>query len=312
MGLHAYAYGIRDPETLGLIRRWRHRYDEYVSIAPSLRLGVYPLPELSPPALGEREFNTSIPENLISGKALPVFIDFNTLNRCNASCTMCPPAVDHDDKGIPLDDYYRLSVKEFSNICNGLNVKGAHFVGAYAEPLLNKDIFSLIKMAHEAGAHTAITTNATLLGPAIANKILDAGLDMMTVSLHGATAETAQSIMRKTSFTRVIENLRYFQSLKAARGLIKPEIYFNFVAQATNIKEIPDFISLAADLGVFHVHIVHLIDGGLDDKTNNPIHQAELLGPSIVEAKRRASDKHINIYVSPAFSEIVSAYEAKM
>jgi organic radical activating enzyme len=313
LGLWAYQSGCdRDPEVVGLIRRWADRHSEYARLAPGVGLNVYPLPDLPGLPEGEAGLNLSLPEVLIDAGALPVYVDFNTLNRCNVSCTMCPPAVLFDDQGVKRDPYYRLSIEEFEKACDSLTVKTAHFVGAYAEPLLNKDIFRLIHAAKTRGAFTAITTNATVLIPRFADRLLDAGLDMMTVSLHGATKATAEAIMRKADFDRVIRNIRDLQEQKSVRGVSVPEIYFNFVSQRANVKEIPDFISLAADLGVRHIHIIHLIDGGLQDKSINLVHYPELLGPAIVEAKRRAAELGVNAYISPAYTDIVEAYEAAL
>lgn len=312
LALDAWHSGVQDDETVGMIRRWASRYDEYAAGAADVSLGVFAMPELPEPEAGIPIYNTKLPEPLIDAGDLPVYVDFNTLNRCNVSCVMCPPAILHDDKDVERDHYWRLSIDEFDEACEGLNVKTAHFVGAYAEPLLNKDIFKLIKRAHDEGAFTAITTNATILIPRFAERLIDSGLDMMTVSLHGATKGTAESIMRKADFDRVISNIRNLQAEKAKRGTNKPEIYFNFVSQLANVKEIPDFISLAADLGVNHVHLIHLIDGGLDDKSTNLVYYPELLGPAISEAKRRAAPhSNVNMYISPAYAEIVTQYEAE-
>lgn len=312
IALFAYESGVRDPETLGLIRRWRDRYNAYFEQAPALGLPAIAMPAIPDPEPGQPAFNTKIPDALIDAKDLPVYIDFNTLNRCNVSCIMCPPAVDYDDKGIQRHGYYRLSIEDFDEVCEGLNVKTAHFVGAYAEPLLNKDIFKLVRRAHEEGAFTAITTNATILIPRFAEELLDAGLDMMTVSLHGSTKKTAEDIMRRADFDRVVSNLRNLQAEKVRRDSSKPEVYFNFVSQRANVEEIPDFITLAAELGVKHIHIIHLIDGGLDDKSTNLIYYPELLGPAIVEAKRRAAELGVHAYISSAYTEIVAAYEASL
>jgi len=312
LALFAYANGSRDSEVLGLIRRWAPLYDTYAAQTAALNLPLQPPVDPGAPTEGVPELNTCLPEALIDASTLPVYVDFNTLNRCNVSCIMCPPAIEHDDKHIKRDAYYRLSEAEFERVCKGLNVKTAHFVGAYAEPLLNKDIFKLVKMAHDQGAFTAITTNASILIPRFADQLLDSGLDMMTVSLHGATKETAETIMRKSDFERVLSNIRTLQARKKDRRIEKPEIYFNFVSQRANVDEIPAFMDLAADLGVKHVFVIHLIDGGLDDKSTNLIHYPELLGPAIVEAKRRATANGINAYISSAYSDIVSKYEASL
>jgi MoaA/NifB/PqqE/SkfB family radical SAM enzyme len=247
-----------------------------------------------------------MPEALIEARLLPIYLDLNTLNRCNVSCVMCPPAIRHDQQGIKRDPYYRLTLDEYRLLTDGLNVKTAHFVGAYAEPLLNKDIFTLVQHAHDAGAFTAITTNAMPLSIAFAERLVDAGLDMMSISLHGATKATAEAVMLKSNFERVIENIRVLQEVKRHRGTTRPEIYFNFVSQLANVREIPDFVDLAASLSVRHVNIIHLIDG--DEavrKEDNLVRYPELLVPNLREAQRRAAAKDINLSISPAYAEIL-------
>ena len=234
-------------------------------------------------------------------------MDFNTLNRCNVSCTMCPPAIRYDKLGVARDPYYRLTLEEYKKISAGARITTAHFVGAYAEPLLNKEIFALVAYAHSQGAFTAITTNATALSREFGRKLLDAGLDMMTISLHGATAEVAEAIMLGCNFTRIIDNIRGFQQLKKERGTQKPEIYFNYVTQKSNVADMPAFVELAHDLGVRFVNFIHLIDG--DDVVNSSeslTNYPDLLAPNVIEAQATAKRCGVTIYVSPAYEEIMA------
>ena len=305
LALHAIHNGVTDTGVQQLASRHLHRYAEYQAMVADYGLLPITLPEdLAPtPASGHPD---PMPEALIDAKALPIYLDLNTLNRCNVSCIMCPPAIRHDQLGVKRDPYYRLTLDEYHALTDGLNVKTAHFVGAYAEPLLNKDIFALVKQAHDNGAFTAITTNAMPLSREFAIRLVEAGLDMITISLHGATKATAEAVMLKSDFNRVIENISALQEIKRDRGVSLPEIYFNFVSQLSNVHEIPEFIDLAARLGVRHVNIIHLIDG--DDavcKEDNLVRHPKLLIPSIREGKRKAMAAGINLVISPAYAEIL-------
>ena len=132
-------------------------------------------------------------------------------------------------------------------------------------------------------------------------KLLDAGLDMMTISLHGATAEVAQAIMSGSSFTRIINNIRDFQQLKKERGTQKPEIYFNYVTQKSNVAEMPAFVELANDLGVRFVNFIHLIDGDdVVDSSESLTNYPELLVPNVIAAQATAKRLGVSLYVSPA------------
>jgi radical SAM protein with 4Fe4S-binding SPASM domain len=317
LGLHAYHHGVRTDDVLSLIGRRIDRYEDYRARAAPLGLNAYPLnDEISSAAKrayreqanGRAERSRSLaPQPLVDCNDLPIYMDFNTLNRCNVTCTMCPPAIRHDKLGIARDPYYRLTLDEYKKITSGVRISSAHFVGAYAEPLLNKDIFALVAHAHAQGAFTAITTNATALSREFGQKLLDAGLDMMTISLHGATAKVAEGIMIKSNFSRIIENIRAFQQLKEERGTGKPDIYFNYVTQKANAADMPAFIELAHALGVRHVNFIHLIDGDeVVNSSDNLINYPDLLRPNVVKSQERAKEYGIQLYVSPAYDKIMA------
>lgn len=311
LALHALYAGVLDNEVRELAARHLHRYAEYQAKCIYYGLSPFALPtDLS--SIPGHARPVPMPEALIDAKLLPIYLDLNTLNRCNVSCIMCPPAIRHDKLGVKRAPYYRLTIDEYQSLTNGLNVKTAHFVGAYAEPLLNKEIFALVKLAHDNGAFTAITTNAMPLSREFAIRLLEAGLDMMSISLHGATKATAEAVMLKADFDRVIQNIRVLQEVKRERGISLPEIHFNFVSQLVNVREIPEFIDLATRLGVRHVNVIHLIDG--DDavcKEDNLMHHPELLVPSIREGKLRAMAAGINLVISPAYAELLENWKVQ-
>ncbi len=309
LALHAIHNGIADAQVRELAARHIHRYAEYQSEGAAHGLHPLALPDDLAPALTPAH-PIAMPEVLINAKALPIYLDLNTLNRCNVSCVMCPPAIRHDQQGIRRDPYYRLTLDEYKTLTDGLNVKTAHFVGAYAEPLLNKDIFNLVKRAHDNGAFTAITTNAMPLSRTFAERLVEAELDMISISLHGATKITAEAVMLKSNFDRVVENIRVLQEVKKDHGSARPEIYFNFVSQLSNVREMADFVDLAASLGVRHVNIIHLIDG--DEavrKDDNLLLYPSLLVPNVRDAQRRAKDTGINLVISPAYAELLKNWK---
>lgn len=317
LALYAFRAGVRDPEIRDIIFKWQHRHDEYQSLAHDANLEVLPLPpqeELASQNLSSKTRSIKpggivAPWPLVAGLKLPVNLDLNTLNRCNVSCVMCPHAVRFDDQGGRKAPYYRLTLDEYNQVTNGLVINSAHFVGAYAEPLLNKDIFALIAQAHSRGAFTAITSNGLALSDKIAIKLVDAGLDMISISLHGATKNVAEAVMRGSNFEIIVQNIRGLQRIKAERNTAKPEIYFNYVGMKMNIQDFPPFIDLAADLGVRFINLFHLLDGDqVVDKSQNLIHSPELLVEHVPAAKKRAQELGVMVFVSPAYEAAIKKF----
>lgn len=308
VALHAFHNGVADAQVADLIRARLPRYEEYLRLAKEIGLAAYPRP---PDLVAVRKAPRPVgpPESVVDGKDLPIYLDLNTLNRCNVSCIMCPPAIKHD-RGEDKSAYYRLTLEEFERLIRGTNVKSAHFVGAYAEPLLNKDIFRLVQAAHDHGAFTAITTNAMPLVPQFSRKLIEARLDMMSISLHGATKQTAEKIMLRSNFERVLGNIRVLQELKREYKAEKPDLYLNFVSQLANVAEAGDFIDLAHDLEVRHVQIIHLIDGDeAVDGNSNLTRYPDLLVPNLRDALQRGKERGVNVIVSPAYAEALATYD---
>jgi MoaA/NifB/PqqE/SkfB family radical SAM enzyme/GT2 family glycosyltransferase len=307
LALHAYHHGVRSPDVIDLIREYSYRFREYTNLASAVSVAPYSFPVLPANARSRRSQHfPAMPAALVSGESLPIYLDLNTLNRCNVSCVMCPPAIRYDDLKQPKDPLYRLTLDEYKSVTAGLRIATAHFVGAYAEPLMNKEIVELVAYAHSRGAFTAITTNATLLTERLSEALMSAGLDMMSISLHGATRKIAEQVMRKSNFDKVIQNIKAMQELKRNKGTRLPEIYFNFVGQRQNIEEFSAFIDLAADLCVKYVNLIHLIDGDKAvDKTQNLIHYPDKLIPAVREARARAEAVGVVLTVSPAYAGFI-------
>jgi MoaA/NifB/PqqE/SkfB family radical SAM enzyme len=249
---------------------------------------------------------------LTRGDLFPLSLDLNTLNRCNTSCIMCPFAVKYDDHGEQLDPYYRLTLDEYRQLTTGLVVYSAHFVGAYAEPLMNKELFELVAYAKRQGSETAITSNGTLLSRKFSEKLIDAGLDLLTISLHGATKATAEAIMRGADFDRVVANIETLRQVKAERGVALPVVQINYVGQRLNIEELPAFVELAARLGIPFIHFVHLLDGASEvDQTASLVHYPELLSRYVAEARDVARARGVSLEVSPAYQAVIDAFAAR-
>lgn len=246
---------------------------------------------------------------LAEGSMLPVSIDLNTLNRCNVSCTMCPFAIEYDDRGAPKPPIYRLTLEEYTEITRGMNVESAHFVGAYAEPLMNKELFTMIANAQAKGTRTAVTSNGMLLSRKFAEKMVDAGLELLTISLHGATKEVAESIMRGSNFETVIANIRTLQQVKRERGTKKPVIQINYVGQRANVRDLPAFVRLADSLDVRIIHFVHLLVSAEVKESDSLVHHPEALTIHVREAEKIARQLGVQLYVSPSYTAVIAEFE---
>ncbi|MCK9298854.1 MAG: radical SAM protein, partial [Methanoculleus sp.] len=111
---------------------------------------------------------------------------WNITNRCNLLCSHC-----YIRAGPGQERENELTTKEGLHLIDDLaamRVPLLLFSGG--EPLIREDFWELAGHAKERGLVTALSTNGTLITPAVARRLRDTGVEYAGVSLDGATAET--------------------------------------------------------------------------------------------------------------------------
>lgn len=165
-------------------------------------------------------------------------------SRCNLRCVMCPVTV-LADRWPALD----LSWEAFQRIARAFaEAKWVHLQG-WGEPLLHPRLFDMIAVAKGAGCRVGFTTNGTRLTLRAGARLLDLGLDILAVSIAGATPSTHEAIRVGSNFERLVENLRRFLALRAERKSDTPKVEIFFLMTKSNLAELPGAVELAATLG---------------------------------------------------------------
>lgn len=168
----------------------------------------------------------------------------NVTHACNLHCLHC-----FRSAGEALRN--EMDTQEIYNIIDQfVMLKGYEIVISGGEPLLRKDIISILNYAKERGvSRIQLLTNGTLITADIAKAIKKLEPLYLQVSIDGATKETHDKIRGQGCFERVIDGVRRLKDagfshiLVAAMTIMKP-----------NLHEIEDFVSLAEDLGIQMVH----------------------------------------------------------
>lgn len=165
-------------------------------------------------------------------------------NECNLKCPLCPTSQNMKrEKGFMRLKDFKVIIDENIDIFKNIYM---NFAG---EPLLNKNVFKMVKYAEEKGIKTMISTNTTLLHRYI-DEILNSGLSSLIVCLDGATKDTHELYRVGSDFNKIKENIRKICEEKRKRDLIKPVISLQFIVMKQNEHEIERIIKLAKSLGV--------------------------------------------------------------
>ena len=175
-------------------------------------------------------------------------------SRCNIKCVMCPVTVLADRW--PQRD---MRWETFEAIAGAFEHTAWVYLQGWGEPLLHRRIFDMIAKAKSAGCRVGFTTNGTRLTPRTGGRLLDLGLDLLAVSIAGATATTHEAIRVGSDFSRLTQNLRRFLLLRGERNSATPKVEVFFLMTRTNLAELPRAVELAAAL-----HADELVATNLD------------------------------------------------
>lgn len=130
---------------------------------------------------------------------LPSQVHLSVTDRCFLPCLHCD-IWKNEDVDLPTE-FWLDAIDQLGEWCAPA---GMNFVGG--EPLLRKDLETLIQRAHRWGFETSMNTNAWLLNPERVRRLKNAQIGLVYVSLDGFTAETVDhSRGREGSFTKAME-----------------------------------------------------------------------------------------------------------
>lgn len=154
-------------------------------------------------------------------KALPLRTPFSLhvfpSYHCNFRCVYCLHSLKDKQlkerrfkrQHMPIIAYTKAidSLKEFPD-----KLKTIIFAG-HGEPLLHKQIWFMVDYAKRASVaeRIEIVTNGSLLTREMSDNLIDAGLDLLRVSVQGVTDESYQRVSgTKFKVSTLVENLTYF------------------------------------------------------------------------------------------------------
>jgi MoaA/NifB/PqqE/SkfB family radical SAM enzyme len=217
------------------------------------RMGLMPGTKVT---LDENEHSLSIPRPVTSLNRIYVEVT----NQCNLNCSTCMRNVWDVDFGTMSSGMYARVLKGIATF----SPKPEIFLGGYGEPLTNPDCISMIAEAKSLGLRVSLITNGILLTEEISRQLVDLKLDMLWISLDGASAECYADVRRGNELYHVIENLKCLRALRfwaygSSSWTGYPRLGIAFVAMKRNIHDLVEVIKLGTNLGVVEFSISNVL-----------------------------------------------------
>jgi len=191
--------------------------------------------------------------NAKHGLKLPKVLYIETTNRCNLRCSGC---ILYRGSWEPARD---LSLREVAMIADQLPELEKIFLHGIGEPLLNNELCEIIRHLKNRDVYVLFNSNGILLNDRRQHGLIRAGLDELRISLDAASVQGYRKIRNSDKFEQITENIRSFILLQKQQGVTHPKPSLWFLGTKDNISELPDFVKLAAGLGIAEVYLQRLV-----------------------------------------------------
>lgn len=172
-------------------------------------------------------------------------------SRCNLDCRTCMRSAWEDPLGM-------MSDAVFDRIIDGLKVFSpppSIAFGGFGEPLFHPRVVDMVRRAKDLGTRVELITNGTMLTPELSKSLAKTGVDVIWVSLDGATPDSYADIRLGAELSKIIENIACLREAIRAEGSIvgsacgalpifRTELGIAFVAMKRNIADLPAVLDI--------------------------------------------------------------------
>ncbi len=173
------------------------------------------------------------------GELFPAIVQVQTINRCNATCPMCPypTTVALEPRTVMSDALFAQIAEE----CAAAPELVDFVPMAQNEPLLDAKLTRRIaEFKAHAQPHQVVelVTNGSALTPVRFDELAAAGLDLLTISVNADNADTYATLMPGLRWERLVAVLNEL----AARPSPRVNIFLRFIRQRENVHERRGFV----------------------------------------------------------------------
>ncbi len=175
-----------------------------------------------------------------------VFID--SVLACNYRCRMCYFSNEEERKR----RRGKLTSEQIHHIARSIFHRTIKLqIGCGAEPTMDPEgALLLVRQGKQYGIpYIALTSNGVRLTYEQLRTLVEAGLDELTISLHGIHRETYENLMGPTAnYDAFLELLQSIKRVKAHFPAFNVRV--NYTMNADNVEELADFDKLFADIPI--------------------------------------------------------------
>jgi MoaA/NifB/PqqE/SkfB family radical SAM enzyme len=177
----------------------------------------------------------------------PTILTIEAANLCNLRCPYCFTGIGAESRErshFPLPLYKRL-IDELGEYLFEVELHN------WGEPLLNKNVAELIRIASSRGISTTLSTNFSFpFDSSRAEALVSAGLAQLGVSIDGVAQETYEQYRVRGKLNTILSNIGLVNEAKQKLRSSTPRLIWEFHVFEHNKDEVEPAKAMARELGM--------------------------------------------------------------
>jgi len=171
-------------------------------------------------------------------------------NDCNLRCMMCGrQAANFASTKLDMDWFYAL--EPLFDTIEEVTLMG------WGEPTMHPGFVEMLQVINHHAARKYFCTNGMRLD-ALTDAIFDNAVDIVAVSVDGASTETSNRIRCGSDLNKINAGLRNIVRIKKENHLLYPYMNYVFCAMKSNLQELPAMVEMTAEVGLEELKVVYL------------------------------------------------------
>ncbi len=183
----------------------------------------------------------------------PMMLQVEVTSHCNIDCIQCARVYDprYDRKTGHMG---MLSMDTFNKLEPMLPYISLCYLWGNGEAMLHPEFLDMVETLKKHQVVVTFNTHGMFLKNGNEKRLVDAGVEGVTISIDGATPETYNKIRVGSSLDLIRENVKGLTEYKKSVGKTQPVLSTNYVVMSNNVHELAEMVRFAAETGIENVH----------------------------------------------------------
>jgi len=247
----------------------------------------------------------------------PLMLQVEVTSHCNIDCIQCARVYDprYDRKTGQMG---MLSMDTFRRLEPILPDIAECYLWGNGEAMVHPEFLDMVEILKRHDIVITFNTHGMFLKGGKERRLVDLGVEGITISIDGATRETYNRIRVGSDFDLVTGNIRAMTAYKREVGSSKPILSTTFVVMSNNVHELAEMVRVAADIGLENVHFEPLAwnnDWVYHIKVFRPLHLSGNVPPERIAEHFReavAEGRRLGIPVTSQFLDAKGEFDPRL